>query len=398
MIVCARCGAANEPSSKFCPSCGASLSTAGTKSSEAGAAPLPPLPPLGGPGAGLGAAAPAFGQPQNWPPPPLNQPAHQPPAGASAAALGNAPTGLSQAFPDQAESNARFRIGAPEGLNPFSATVSPQNAGALGQTPFTPFSSPDAPGPAPAPLPPLDPPFGANPAPFNAPGATPGFGAPPVGPSPFGPPPAVPPFGQPPAQTPFAPPPASPAFAPPQPPAPAFAPPQPPAPAFAPPQPAAPAFAQAPAPAPAYAPAQASYGSPAPPPRLDPAAEAPRGAAPAGRDPESIEAGALRVLAGFLISFEYELGQFWPLYQGQNVVGRRDAAPGLDIQIDHPTTSSRHAVIYASARPGRLKVEDVGSTNGTQLGDMQLERGRKYELRDGDTIRFGGFSLVVKLV
>jgi pSer/pThr/pTyr-binding forkhead associated (FHA) protein len=117
-----------------------------------------------------------------------------------------------------------------------------------------------------------------------------------------------------------------------------------------------------------------------------------------GRDPESVEAGALRVLAGFLVSFEYELGQFWPLYQGQNVVGRRDAAPGLDIQIDHPTTSSRHAVIYASARPGRLKVEDVGSTNGTQLGELPLERGKKYELRDGDTIRFGGYSLVVKLV
>jgi pSer/pThr/pTyr-binding forkhead associated (FHA) protein len=104
------------------------------------------------------------------------------------------------------------------------------------------------------------------------------------------------------------------------------------------------------------------------------------------------------VLAGFLVSFEQELGQFWPLYQGPNVVGRKDSAPGLDISIDHPTTSSRHAIIYAAARPGRLKVEDTGSTNGTQLGDVQLERGKKYELHEGETIRFGGYSLIVKLV
>ena len=111
-----------------------------------------------------------------------------------------------------------------------------------------------------------------------------------------------------------------------------------------------------------------------------------------------IEAGAPRVLAGFLVSFDHELGAFWPLYQGTNLIGRRDAAPGLDVEIDHPTTSSRHAVIYASARPARLKVEDIGSTNGTLLSDVSLERGKKYELRDGDTLRFGGYSLFVKLV
>jgi pSer/pThr/pTyr-binding forkhead associated (FHA) protein len=107
----------------------------------------------------------------------------------------------------------------------------------------------------------------------------------------------------------------------------------------------------------------------------------------------------LRSLAGFLVSYDQtDIGIFWPIYQGQNVVGRKGAAPGLDIEIDHPTTSSRHAVLLASARPARLKVEDAGSTNGTYLGDQPLERGRKHELRDGDLIRFGGFSAIVKLV
>jgi len=120
---------------------------------------------------------------------------------------------------------------------------------------------------------------------------------------------------------------------------------------------------------------------------------------PVGRDPEQLEHGALRTLAGFLVSYEQtDVGMFWPLYQGQNVLGRKGAAPGLDIEIDHPTTSSRHAVLYASARPARLKLEDNGSTNGTYLGDQPLERGKRHEIRDGEIIRFGGFSAIVKLI
>jgi pSer/pThr/pTyr-binding forkhead associated (FHA) protein len=100
-----------------------------------------------------------------------------------------------------------------------------------------------------------------------------------------------------------------------------------------------------------------------------------------------------------LVSYDQsELGVFWPLYQGQNVLGRKSAAPGLDIEIDSPTTSSRHAVVFAAARPGRLKVEDAGSTNGTFLNETPLERGKKVDLRDNDVLRFGGFNAIVKIV
>jgi hypothetical protein len=122
-------------------------------------------------------------------------------------------------------------------------------------------------------------------------------------------------------------------------------------------------------------------------------------AAGAGRDPELVDPSAIRTLTGFLVSYEQsELGVFWPLYQGQNHVGRKGAAPGLDVEIDHPTTSSRHALVWATARPGRLKIEDLGSTNGTFLADQQLERGRKLELKDGDSLRFGGFNVTVKII
>jgi hypothetical protein len=144
---------------------------------------------------------------------------------------------------------------------------------------------------------------------------------------------------------------------------------------------------------------QAPVAHPSAPPLAHSAPPPPAAALGPGRDPELVEAGAIRALAGFLVSYDQsEFGVFWPLYQGQNVLGRKGASVGLDIEIDSPTTSSRHAVVYASARPGRLKVEDVGSTNGTFMNEAPLERGKKFELRDNDTLRFGGFSVTVKII
>ena len=105
------------------------------------------------------------------------------------------------------------------------------------------------------------------------------------------------------------------------------------------------------------------------------------------------------MLAGFIVSFEgNELGTFWPLYAGKNVIGRKDAMEGLDIEIDHPTTSSRHAVITATARPGKLTLEDPGSTNGTYLSGERLPNNQPRDLRDGDAVRFGGYSCTVKVI
>ncbi|MEB2324177.1 MAG: FHA domain-containing protein [Sorangiineae bacterium] len=99
------------------------------------------------------------------------------------------------------------------------------------------------------------------------------------------------------------------------------------------------------------------------------------------------------------MSFEGDaLGEFWPIRQGQNVIGRKGAMDGLDIELDHATTSSRHATLYASARPGRLKLDDPGSTNGTFLNEQRLDNSKLYELKDGDQVRFGGFVCVVKIL
>jgi predicted component of type VI protein secretion system len=114
---------------------------------------------------------------------------------------------------------------------------------------------------------------------------------------------------------------------------------------------------------------------------------------------DQIPPNAPRTLSGFLVAFDVNpLGEFWPVYQGQSAVGRKSSNPELNVEIDHPTTSSRHAKLYAAARPGRLKVEDLGSTNGTYVNERRLEPSERRALEHGDTLRFGGFSVTVVLV
>jgi pSer/pThr/pTyr-binding forkhead associated (FHA) protein len=47
---------------------------------------------------------------------------------------------------------------------------------------------------------------------------------------------------------------------------------------------------------------------------------------------------------------------------------------------------------------GTITIEDTGSTNGTFINDEHVGYGGRRELRDGDRIRFGGFTTVVKVI
>lgn len=117
------------------------------------------------------------------------------------------------------------------------------------------------------------------------------------------------------------------------------------------------------------------------------------------QDPEAVPEGAPRILAGFLVSYDvHAVGRAWPIFQGANRIGREGAGVPLDLELDHPTASSRHAVILASACPGRMKLEDTGSTNGTMLNGARLASGTRHEIRDGDRIRFGLLSTIIKII
>jgi DNA-binding NtrC family response regulator len=72
-------------------------------------------------------------------------------------------------------------------------------------------------------------------------------------------------------------------------------------------------------------------------------------------------------------------------------VGR---ATSCDIHVDDGKMSRCHAVIRAQA--GRIEVEDLGSLNGTLLGERRLEAKRPTEMRVGEMVTIGATVIVLQ--
>lgn len=82
-------------------------------------------------------------------------------------------------------------------------------------------------------------------------------------------------------------------------------------------------------------------------------------------------------------------GQRNVLLDGENFVGRD---PACSVWIDKATVSRQHARIMVRDHDATL--EDLGSKNGTRVGDESVEAPR--ELRDGDIIRFGEVETIFR--
>jgi len=92
------------------------------------------------------------------------------------------------------------------------------------------------------------------------------------------------------------------------------------------------------------------------------------------------------VLSGWLVSFDRRSdGEDFRILSGENIIG---AAPNSSVRIDVDTVSSRHAVI--SYRDGNFYIKDLGSTNGTFVNGVRIDR--EVLLKDGDNITFGTFN------
>jgi hypothetical protein len=125
-------------------------------------------------------------------------------------------------------------------------------------------------------------------------------------------------------------------------------------------------------------------------------APAPEQAAPAPAPAPNLPQNALR---GFLVSYQSNTqGDFWPLHGGRKTVGRANSGEQVDIPLSDATISSRHAAIVVDAANGTVQVEDTGSTNGTFVNEEHIGFNGKRELRDGDKLRFGGYTTIVKVV
>ena len=77
------------------------------------------------------------------------------------------------------------------------------------------------------------------------------------------------------------------------------------------------------------------------------------------------------------------------LDEGEHVLGRD---PNVEIYLDAPGVSRRHALITIAA--GRATIEDLGSKNGTFVGDQRVDGSRS--IGDGDVITVGSVKLTVR--
>jgi DNA-binding winged helix-turn-helix (wHTH) protein len=81
--------------------------------------------------------------------------------------------------------------------------------------------------------------------------------------------------------------------------------------------------------------------------------------------------------------------QVIPLRPGENLLGRDE---DLAVRIDAPGVSRHHARIVVAG--GEATLEDLGSKNGTFLGERRLDAAAA--LRDGDTFQLGRQLLVFR--
>ena len=88
----------------------------------------------------------------------------------------------------------------------------------------------------------------------------------------------------------------------------------------------------------------------------------------------------------------------YPVYEGQNFIGRSDEQP-VDIDLDDQEpqdriwSSRQHACVYMEN--GQLCIEDLNSSNHTYVNRTKCEPGNKVPLNVGDIIQIGAVHLKV---
>jgi len=118
-----------------------------------------------------------------------------------------------------------------------------------------------------------------------------------------------------------------------------------------------------------------------------------KGAAPAAGAPlPSGSKPKLVVVRGQKVNAEY------PLYEGDNYVGRADEKPvDVDLEDQEPPdriwSSRQHALI--TFEEGLLAIEDLNSTNGTFVNRTRVHPGQKRPLQVNDVIQIGTVRMKV---
>ena len=78
-----------------------------------------------------------------------------------------------------------------------------------------------------------------------------------------------------------------------------------------------------------------------------------------------------------------DIGKKFPLERNEVVVGR---GTDCDIQVDRDSVSRRHARFFRDPTSGAWSIQDMGSTNGSYVNDIQVQ---SQVLCDGDLVKIG---------
>ncbi|MDQ7824757.1 MAG: FHA domain-containing protein [Candidatus Eremiobacteraeota bacterium] len=82
------------------------------------------------------------------------------------------------------------------------------------------------------------------------------------------------------------------------------------------------------------------------------------------------------------------------------LIGRKSEGDGIFPEIDmglidtNAGVSRRHGQIIKDDE--HCYVEDLGSSNGTFINDIRVPEGVQNPIKDGDTLRFGGYSFIFR--
>ena len=106
----------------------------------------------------------------------------------------------------------------------------------------------------------------------------------------------------------------------------------------------------------------------------------------------AVPAAKLRVIRGLRLSAEFQL------YEGSNLIGRRDDRP-VDVDVsdleppDRIWASRHHAMI--TVNNGLMIIEDLNSMNGTFVNRQRVYPGHKRSLVINDVVQIGTIQFKV---
>ncbi len=123
---------------------------------------------------------------------------------------------------------------------------------------------------------------------------------------------------------------------------------------------------------------------------------------PNRHDSEATEATRSSVLDG--VALGPQVIALWPggiataglPERGSLTIGRSKAC---DLRIDHASVSRRHVVLRVTPggdAPSEVRIEDVGSSNGTRINGRQMGRASVAGLAVGDVVELGSAMLIVQ--